>query len=190
MPKVILFDADGVVLKKGTEYFSERFAREYGAPNDELRAFFKNEFRLCQTSKADLKEELSKRLPGWGWQKSVEDFLDYWFVSDVVLDEAVLREVEKYRAQGVECYLTTDQEKYRAQYLLNKLEGKFDGFWFSCDLGFQKSEPEFFVEVLRKLDGRFEPSEIRYFDDDQKNVDTAKSLGIDAHFYRDTNDLL
>ena len=59
MTKVVLLDADGVVIKKGDGYFSDRFVAEYGAPAEEVRAFFKNEFRLCQVGKADLKEELA-----------------------------------------------------------------------------------------------------------------------------------
>jgi hypothetical protein len=69
MSKVILLDADGVVLKKGVEYFSVRFAREYGAPLEEITAFFKNEFRLCQENKLDLKEELAKRLACLGLEQ-------------------------------------------------------------------------------------------------------------------------
>jgi putative hydrolase of the HAD superfamily len=183
MTKAILFDADGVVLKKQKEYFSVRFAREYGAPLDEVTAFFKNEFRLCQESKLDLKEELAKRLPAWGWNKSVDEYLEYWFTSDVDVDADVMQVVAECRSKGIKCYLATDQEKYRTAYLRKKvgLAEKFDDLLVSCEVGFTKSQVEYFTKAISRLG--LLPEEIAYWDDDQKNVDIALSVGIDAHFY-------
>lgn len=186
MPKVVLIDADGVVVKKTSEYFSERFAREYGAPNAELQEFFKNEFRQCQRGKLDIKEILTPRLPTWGWDRGVDEFLTYWFTTDVVVDEEVMAVVKEWRAKGVECYLATDQEQHRKDYIVNLLDGQFDGFWFSCDLGFSKSQPEFFKEILRRWDMRYKPQEIMFLDDDQENIDAAQSVGIDARLYTST----
>lgn len=187
MPKVLLLDADGVVLKKYPEYFSERFAREHGVPVEEMREFFKNEFKLCQTGKADAKEEFGKRLPVWGWDKGADAFLDYWFATDVILDEEVLKVVEEYRNIGIKCYLATDQEQYRGAYLWGLVGTRLDGHFFSHELGATKSQPEFFQQVLEKLN--LPASEISYMDDDQQNVDVAKSLGINARFYRTIEDL-
>lgn len=185
MQKILLLDADGVVLKK-REYFSERFAREQGIPVEEMQGFFKTEFKLCQTGKADLKEVLKDKLAGWGWEKSVDEFLEYWF-TDVELDEEVLAVVQDLRARGIQCFLSTDQEKYRKTYLQQLLDGQLDGYFISCDLGFTKSTPEFFQQVLEKLN--LPASEFSYLDDDQKNVDVAKSLGINAKFYSNIEDL-
>lgn len=189
MIKAILFDADGVVLVKHKEYFSERFAREYNAPIEELRMFFRTEFPECQEGKRDLKEELGKRLPGWNWGKGVDAFLEYWFANDIVLDHDVFAKVQQFKDQGIDCYLATDQEKYRAEYLRKncKLDEVFTGCFFSCELGVRKDSPEFFEKVIEKLD--IEPSEIAYFDDDQKNVNVAKGLGINARFYSSIEDL-
>ena len=178
----LLLDADGVLLKK-LGYFSEHYAREYGVPIEEMTPFYKNEFRLCQQGKADLKEELAKYLPKWKWDKSTDDFLHYWFTTDAKTDEHVFDVVENLRARGIKCYLTTDQEKYRAQYLLDKLNFKdrLDDCFFSYELGYQKSEPQFFEKVMQKLG--LEATELMYWDDDPKNVDVAKALGIDARFY-------
>lgn len=183
MPKVVLLDADGVVIKKGEGYFSDKFVREYGAPADEVRAFFKNEFLQCQVGKADLKEELGKRLPAWGWPKSVDSYLHYWFTSDVVLDEEVLAVAKELQKKGIECYLATDQEVYRSEYVAQMLLGKLCGAWFSCDLGVCKDNPEFFKQIIARWEGRYRPEEVLYFDDDQKNVDSARSVGIDARLF-------
>lgn len=180
--KVLLFDADGVILKSN-EYFSERFARDHSVPVEEIIPFFKNEFRVCQEGKADLKAELEKYLPKWKWDKSVDDFIDYWFTTDAQVNEELFVYIQKLRAQGITCYLASDQEKYRAEYLRNVLgfKQKLDGCFFSCELGFKKSQPEFFEIVVKELN--VEPHEIVYFDDEQGNMDTAISVGIDARLY-------
>jgi putative hydrolase of the HAD superfamily len=190
MPKAILFDADGVVLKKHHgEYFSVRFSREHDAPVEEVTEFFKTKFRLCQEGKADLKQELNPVLPKWGWDKDVDAFLEYWFTSDVEVDPEVIQAVQKYRKQGIKCYLATDQEKYRAAYLrdIMGLAQKFDGFFFSCELGAVKSQSSFFEQVLIRLD--LQPTEIAYWDDEKRNVEVAKALGINAKFYESIADL-
>ena len=190
MTKAILFDADGVVLKKYKEYFvSQFFAREYKAPADEINAFFGKDFRTCQRGKLDLKEELAKYLPGWNWPNGVDAFLEYWFTSDAAIDPEVMEEVEKIREKGFKCYLASDQEKYRASYIMERLDlkDKFDKCFFSYELGYMKSQPEYFMEIS-KITG-LKPEEFIYFDDDQKNVDIANSLGINAHFYTKIDDL-
>ncbi|KKR07315.1 MAG: hypothetical protein A3B13_02110 [Candidatus Liptonbacteria bacterium RIFCSPLOWO2_01_FULL_45_15] len=221
MTKAILFDADGVVLKKYKEYFvSQYFAREYKAPSDEINAFFAKDFRTCQRGKLDLKEELAKYLSRWNWPNGVDAFLEYWFTTDATIDAEVMNEVEKIRGNGFKCYLASDQEKYRAEYIVKLLnyknyetdppsprlrdgsplfesspqvardraeENKFDRFFFSYELGYMKSEPEYFAGIL-KITG-LQPEEFIYFDDDQKNIDVANSLGINAHFYTSIDDL-
>lgn len=186
--KVMLFDADGVTLKRQVEYFSQRFAREHGAPLDEVTAFFKEKFRTSQLGKADLKLELEPLLPVWGWHKGADAFLEYWFSTDAP-DREVLEKVAEFRAQDIACYLVTDQEKYRAAYIRNVLgfSKLFDDCFFSCELGFSKEQPEFFSKVLERMN--LSASEALYWDDDQKNIDAAKSIGIDARFYGSITDL-
>jgi len=187
MPKVVLWDADGVTIER-SEYFSQRFAREHGAPEAVVVVFFKGPYRLCQTGKADLKDELAKVLPSWGWQGSVDEFLAYWFAGDKV-SEPVVAQVRELQAQGVVCCLATDQEQYRAKYVREQLfKDAFDQYFFSYQLGYSKEEPAFFEAVVRQLG--VSPSEVVYWDDDQKNVDAAKLAGIDARLYTKIEDLV
>ena len=100
-----------------------------------------------------------------------------------------MEEVEKIREKGFKCYLVSDQEKERANYLMEQLglKNEFARCFFSYQLGHMKSEPEYFKEIF-KITG-LEPEEFIYFDDDQKNVDVATSLGINAHLYTNIDDL-
>lgn len=182
MPKIVLIDADGVAIKRTAEYFSQRLSREHGAPIEDVTNFFKTNYRASQRGESDLKELLAPKLKEWGWQGCMEEFLEYWFKDDIPDDEVVAA-VQALRARGVEAYLATDQEKYRAHNMVKLLEGKFDGFWFSYDLKVSKAKPEFFQEILRRWDMRHQPHEVAFWDDDMENVETARQAGIDAHFY-------
>lgn len=183
MIKAILFDADGVVIKKRERFFSERFAEKQGIAVAEVLPFFKNDMRQAFVNKADLKEVLPTYLQTWRWGGSVDEFLAYWFREESPIDPEVIGYIDELRRKGIKCYVATDRDKYWSQYLLEHLKFKayFDGFFFSYDVGHEKDSREYFEEVLNRL--ALKPEEVMYWDDDQKNVDVAKSLGIDAHFW-------
>jgi len=185
--KTLLIDADGVLLKK-QPYFSKRISMEYNVPYEHMEPFYTGELRKCQIGLADMKAEIARYLPQWNWSRSVDEFLQYWFTTDAIVDESVLQEVRKLREKGVACYLASDQEKYRGAYIWNTLglKNDLDGSFFSFEVGASKSTPEYFQNVLSTL--HLQPEEVAFWDDDQKNVDTAASVGIDANFYRTLED--
>lgn len=184
MKKAILFDADGVVLAGKAQRFSDRYAAEFGIDPAKMKPFFENEFIECEAGRADLKEELAKYLPDWGWEGSVEELMKYWFEGDNGLDERMAEVIRKSRARGIKCYLISDQEKYRAKYLGEEvgLEDLFDGLFISYKLGHFKEEPDFYRIVLDRLG--LEPDEVLMWDDGEEKVAAAKSVGIKARFWR------
>lgn len=190
MIKAILFDADGVVIKAREVFFSQKIAIKQGVSSDIVRPFFIKDLRSAFIGKLDIKESLKNYLPNWKWQGSVEEFLKYWFEAESQRDEKVLEYVEEQRSKGIICYIATDREPYWADYLVNtiKLKEYFDGFFFSYDVGYMKDEKEFFIEVINRL--KLKPEEIAYFDDDPKNVDVAKGVGINAILYKKFEDLI
>ncbi len=189
MIKAILFDADGVAIKARTRFFSERFAEKQGIPVEEVIPFFKTDMRLAFVNRTDIKESVKSYLPKWNWTGSADEFLAYWFEEESPRDEEVLQYIGSLRAKGIKCYLATDRESHWAKYLVEDVELKnyFDGFMFSYDIGHEKDTPEYFEEVLGRL--KLVPAEVMYWDDDQKNVDVAKGVGIDARFYSGLEEL-
>jgi putative hydrolase of the HAD superfamily len=195
--KAALFDLDGIAIVGRKRFFSIRLAEELSIPNEAVQEFFTKDLKPCSFGKADLKEQIAPYLDKWGWQGTVDDLLQYWFESESTRDEEVLSIVRALREKGVKCYIATRQEKYRMQYLLDVvgLKEYFDSTFVTCEVGYDKSEPEFFIHALNELG--LKPEEVLFFDDTQKNVDTARALGIDAHFYdsievlkRETNSIL
>lgn len=184
MAKAILFDADGVVIKEH-EYFSVRYKRDFGKSlnDDIILNFFKNEYKDTAVGQADLKELLAERIEEWGWDGSVDELLTYWFEGEREVDSDVLTIVKTLRDTGVICCLASDNEAYRAEYLLDVvgLREHFDEVFFSCYVGHTKSELEFFLAIIDRLNVSLD--EILYFDDDPKNVEVAKGVGIHGVHY-------
>lgn len=191
MIKAVLFDVDGVVVKDH-EYFSNRYKKDFGKSleDDVITDFFRNEYKQTAIGKADLKKLLKKRLNEWGWKGSVDDLLRYWFEGERELNKEVLSIAKQLRKKGVKVGLASDNEKYRANYLLEnvRLKKYFDMNFFSCFVGYTKSDSKFFEIISNNLD--LNPNEIAYLDDDPENVKVAEKVGINAMHFENTKDIL
>lgn len=179
--KALLLDADGVVLKKG-EFFSEKFSREHNVPIEEVMKFFKGPFGACQEGTKDLKEELVPYLNQWGWQGTVEDFLEYWF-EDVVVDPEFISQIQGYREKGIMCYLASNNEHYRGRGIESVLGNMLDGYFFSADLKIKKEKPAYFEFILEKLG--LSASEVGFVDNEERNVESAREVGIRAEIFNE-----
>jgi len=183
MIKTIIFDTDGIVIHREM-YFSQRFSQEFGVPMEKVLPFFKNEFRLCLVGKADLKQELAKYFGKWNWRKSADDLPLFWFEHESNLDKKMLESIKVLRNNGIRCYLDTNNEKYRVQYLFYNLDLKnfFDGVFSSAELGYLKPQQEFWSAIHDHL-GKPDKSEVLVWDDDEENVGSAKNFGFHSEFY-------
>ncbi|MDP4007819.1 MAG: HAD hydrolase-like protein [Candidatus Peregrinibacteria bacterium] len=192
MNKILLLDADGVAVAPREKYFSTRYVEDFGVSSDIIVPFFKNEFNDCLTGKKELREVFSEEdlLEKWGWKGSLDELLEYWWAGENKRNEPVLAIVKNLRAEGMKCYLATDQEKNRAQYLLRdmRLAEDFDGAFFSCDLGARKHEALYWEKVMATL-GNPDPATVSFWDDEEENIEVAQKAGIDAHLFTTVEDL-
>jgi len=184
-PKFAFIDCDGVVILRD-KYFSQRYAEEFGVPAAEILKFFKNEFVACETGKADLKQEIQKYLQDWKWQKSADDLLSYWFNAESSVNREVLGLVTDLRKAGVFCVLSTNQEKYRMEYLWERLQLKhaFDGRLSSVDAGALKPSRLFWEKGMEKF-GIADKSSVVVWDSDSLAVREALDFGFRAYTYTD-----
>ncbi|MBI4138024.1 MAG: HAD-IA family hydrolase [Candidatus Wildermuthbacteria bacterium] len=187
MIKVLIFDADGVLIN--SERFSKRLAREYGISTEKTTPFFAGVFNECLIGSADLKESIAPYLNEWGWEKSVEDFLNYWFSSEHSVDIELVNEIQKYREKGIKCFVATNQEKYRAQYMLGRMgfSESFDRLYASAHLGSKKPSLDFYEKIISELGG-IKKEEILFWDDTEENITGAIECGIKAEVYISFND--
>lgn len=180
----ILFDADGVLLHREM-YFSARLARDYNIDPELINEFFKHDFHKCVVGHADIRDLLPPYLERWGWTEGLDALLDFWFSTDGILQDDLLLEIDALRAQGIRCYLATDNEKRRLAYILDTvgLRSHFDGVFASSELGAAKLEPAFWHSVIAEL--QTPPEQILFVDDDPKNVALAREMGFAAEVYTD-----
>ncbi len=185
--RLAIFDADGVVTS--SKKFAEDLERDFGMKPELLQPFFEGPFQDALVGRADLKEVLEPYLKEWGWKKTVDEFVEYWFRSEEGVNTVVTDVISRLRASGIKCYLATNQEKYRLAYMRDVMGFKqvFNGLFSSADLGCKKPEPQFFDRLLKRIDPKREipRREILFWDDSEANVTAAKEIGMQAYRYVD-----
>lgn len=174
--KVVLFDVDGVLAN--SEGFKYIFKRDYPEIAKKSIPFFVEHFPSCIIGKSDLKADLVNQLESWGWQNGVDNFLQYWFESEHVINQDLVEYVRGLRVLGVRCFIATNQEKYRSEYIMDKMgfADEFDGIFSSSSIGYNKENEKFFEYVLDEL--KVEANEVLFWDDLTVNVKCAKNVGI------------
>ncbi|MDE2022128.1 MAG: HAD-IA family hydrolase [Patescibacteria group bacterium] len=182
--KVVIFDADGMIVHG--DRFSKRLEQQFGISTEVTGPFFKNEFQLCLIGKADLREELARRIEGWGWKKSVDDLLDFWFGEEyTTIDSRFKPLIAKLKGNGIAVYLATNNEKYRTENLVVKrgLGTWVDGVFSSAHLGSKKPEPVFFQLIIDDIG--VDKTHVLFWDDDIENVEGARAFGIPTELFTD-----
>jgi len=191
MIKVLLLDIDGIVITTSGGMFSERLSKEHSVPMESILDFIHSDFQLCKVGKADLREKLLERLEDWNWEGTVDELINFWFEGETIVNEDVIKFITNLRKNGIRCYLASDNEKYRSEYILNNIGIKkyFDGVFMSYEVGYTKHEEGFFEKVLNVLDD-VNPSNIVFWDDKEENLRYAKKLGIKTHHFKNVEDFI
>lgn len=187
MIKVILFDADGVLISG--KPFSQQLEKDFGIKVANLQPFFREKFPACLVGKADLKEEIKPYLPTWGWSGTTDDLLRYWFRVEHEPNQGLLLFIKRLKENGYKVYVATNQEKYRTEYLRNEMGfgSQFDGIFSSSYIGHKKPEQDFFKKILNEVKP-VKANEVLFWDDSEENIIAAKNLGFEAHLYQNFSD--
>lgn len=180
----IIFDLDGMIVHG--ERFSNRLEKEYGISLSTTMPFFKGDFQKCIIGGADLKEILPDYFPEWGWKGTLEELLNFWFAEEASqIDQRFEVITRNLKAEGIRCYLATNNEQYRTQSLLSnrQLGSWFDDVFASYILKAKKPEVEFFSKMLSKVS--LPQSNLEFWDDDPENIAGAIRANLPAQLYED-----
>ena len=131
------------------------------------------------TGEPGFEKQIDSLAREWKTHGSSQDILAAWNAVDI--DEDFLGRIRGLRRLGVPCYLASNQQTLRANWMSNALGYKdiFDAEYYSCDLGVGKPQIEFFERILSDLGCR--PENILFLDDRQENVAAASRLGFRAY---------
>jgi putative hydrolase of the HAD superfamily len=95
----------------------------------------------------------------------------------------ILSLVGEVRRRGIRTCLATNQQTHRFQYMKDELgyEALFDDLFVSCELGVAKPSVAYFQQVSSTIGGS--TKQILFIDDNEQNVEAAKSLGLQAQVF-------
>ncbi|MES2471121.1 MAG: HAD family phosphatase [Patescibacteria group bacterium] len=187
MFKAAIFDLNGIFVQ--SPKLSERFEKDFNIP--------------IETFVPRLSEIMSKaRQPGagktfdywapalkeWGVKLTEEELWDYWFGVEKVSDEMV-RFAKELRSQGIKVFILSNNFKERSAYYGNYpwVHEAADKIYFSWQTGFVKPDVRAWTSILEEHD--LKPEDCIYFDDLDKNLKAAESVGIKSHMFKDEADL-
>src|SRR3989338_7215774 len=118
MISYILYDLDGVIITATKRLFSRALSEQFGTSYEkDMLPFFNGPFQECLVGRADLKGELLPYLERWHWPHGVDALLRFWFTHEHTLDEHLLEHVKELRGKGVRCFIATNNEEYRTDYV-------------------------------------------------------------------------
>ncbi len=186
MIKAILWDIDGVIIRH-VDYFDKQLKEEnYHNPTENLREFRNTSInKQCDQGLIDPLEEIIPFLNRIGWKKSNTEYFDaqYQF-EEQYIDYNLLRSIQKLRDTGYRCYITSNQNYYRKDFLLSKLEieKNFNGHFFSYDIKAIKTENAYWDNLVEKLYNQenITPENMIFLDDMKDNLNKAEEYGINT----------
>jgi len=192
---VLVLDIDGVVSLAQPGSAQPWFATlqaDWGFDHDEMaRDFFQGEFLEVLRGRLDLYVALHAYLETKDLADRLEQFVDYWFEKDAVIDREVLTQADAWRRRtGGRCFTASNQEHHRIAYLRDTvgLGRHFDELIYSAALGVCKPDRVFFTTAQARM-GVQAAQSILFVDDAAANVDAARACGWRAVLYRGPDSL-
>ena len=182
MKPVLMLDVDGVLVHShnGGSWAAD-IERDLGIDPDRLSTeFFATHWSDVILGRKHLHAALDDCLPELSETLTAQEFIDYWFSRDSMIDEAVLADARALKAEGLAIYLATNQEHQRARYLMEAmgLAAHVDGIIYSAAIGEKKPRPGFFAAAEKRTGAS--PSELVLVDDAEANVAAARAAGWTA----------
>ena len=184
MLKAVAFDLNGVVITE-SDYFTNRLAKKYGLPSGVFYNIFKEVIRIARQPGCDDFFKLwQPGLKALGLLIPKEEFFDLWF-SNEKLVPVFLEYFKDLRARGTKIFILSNNFKERTSYYRQNFPEIFeavDQVYFSWETGFVKPDPQAYQNILTTND--LSADELVYFDNDDANIQAAKSLDIKAFKYQ------
>jgi putative hydrolase of the HAD superfamily len=176
----VLWDADGVLQRVpgGYEESMRPAVERYVEDVDGFLAEAYAAERPCLVGERSWVDVLPGLLERWGMRDAYDEVLKVWLSIEPV--EETREVVTALSRKGIACYLATNQDVTRGQFMHEQLgyHALLDGAFYSFRLHLAKPDPAYFATILDLLRAR--PEQLMFVDDNAANVDAARSVGIEA----------
>ena len=124
-------------------------------------------------------------LKKWNVNLSEKDFFDFWFSAEKENPE-MAELAKELKKQGIKIFILSNNFAERTKYynehflFLKQLSEKI---YYSWQTGFVKPDINTFQNLL--TENNLSPEECVYFDDSEKNITIADSIGIKGFIFKD-----
>jgi HAD superfamily hydrolase (TIGR01509 family) len=185
MIKATIFDLNGIFLQ--SPKLSDRFAKDFGISQEEfLPRLSEIMDKVRQPDAGRAFDYWRPVLENWKVNFTEEKFWEYWFKAEVP-SEKMIEFARKLRSQGIKVFILSNNFKERAEYYgqYSWIHEAVDKVYFSWRTGYVKPDPRAWSLLLAEND--LEAEDCIYFDDQEKNLRAAESVGIKSFLF--TNEL-
>jgi putative hydrolase of the HAD superfamily len=182
--EAVVFDADGVIQRR-PEGWRANLGAALGFEGDAegfLAELFAEEIPMLVCGNG-ISEALTGLMKRWSCAVTIDEALEVW--TRIEVEPGVREIVEGLRSQGIHCFLASNQEAFKAEYMSRSLGyGElFDREFYSCHVGCKKPDLAYF-EVIA-AEARVRPERLLFIDDQEANVIAARQARlVGAHFTR------
>jgi len=187
MIKAIIFDLNGIFLQ--SPKLSDRFQKDFGVPVDQfLPKLSEIMDKVRQPNAGKAFDHWRPVLQEWGVNLSEQEFWDYWFKAEIQ-SEPMIRFAKELRNRGIKVFILSNNFKERAEYYGHYpwIHDAVDKVYFSWQTGFVKPDPKAWELVLSE--NNLSAEDCVYFDDQEKNLKAAESVGIKSFMFTNEAEL-
>jgi HAD superfamily hydrolase (TIGR01509 family) len=172
IPKAVVLDAMGVIYLTGDdvgELLCPFIAEKSGSTDTQLIRQIYRSASLGEISSIDF------------WKAvGVSPKLEDEYLAKHLLSPGLTDFLDKLKQRGIKTWCLSNDifewsRKLRQRF---RLEDYFEGFIISSDVGFRKPDTAIFRLLIKRL--AYEPHEVVFVDDHQKNLDAAKAFGFET----------
>lgn len=177
---LFVWDADGVLFRTfdaaGRFAWSARIKEDLGISGAVLKEVFGPLWNEVLCGRAEARDHVSDVFGRLGVAVPVDSFLAYWLEKDSVVNDAVLRFVDR-----VPSVIGSNQDRLRTERFHTLFAGHFQKIYAASGIGAMKPEAAFFAHI--EQDQGLAGAELCLIDDLAQNVEAARARGWLGHHF-------
>ena len=185
MLKAVIFDLNGIFLQ--SPKLSDRFSKDFGVSTNIFLPKLSEIMEKVRKPNAEPAFKYWKDvLKDWKVEITENKFWDYWFGAEIQ-SEKMIAFAKYLRGNGIKVFILSNNFKERANYYdhYSWIHDAVDKVYFSWQTGFVKPDVRAWELVLSE--NNLNGDECLYFDDQEKNLLSAESIGIKS--FKFTNEV-